>query len=50
MHKLDLKFEVRILMMEQNVHPRTLEWGIQHYNQHEQNEDYHLMIMVTRKR
>ena len=36
-------FKVRILMMEQNVHARTLGWGIQHYNQHEQNEGYHLI-------
>ena len=28
-HKLDLKIlEVRILMMEHNLHARTLEWGI----------------------
>ena len=30
-------------MMEQSVHAGILGWGIQHYNQHEQNEDYHLM-------
>ena len=30
-------------MIEQNLHARVLRWGIQHYNWHEQNEDYHLM-------
>ena len=29
--------------MEQNLHDRILGWGIQHFNQYKQNEDYHLM-------
>ena len=30
-------------MMEQNLHARLLGWGIQHCNQYEQNEGYHLI-------